>query len=127
MPGREPDMSLGAANALRYVLAQVEKAAAPLEAAQLLSTNRARVVQDITNPGPKNIDGKELTQTELARVDSKDQAAVDAMVTDVCNRLQGKAGGAPQPSWAAAARYLSQRVQGSPNQKPDRKPDMSLA
>merc|ERR1719240_844496 len=114
MPGREPDMSLGAANALRYVLAQVEKAAAPLEAAQLLSTNRARVVQDITNPGPKNIDGKELTQTELVRVDSKDQATVDAMVGEVCNRLQGKAGANDKisPVWSAAARYLSKRVQG---------------
>merc|ERR1719238_452135 len=93
---------------------------------QLLSSNRERVVQDIINPGPKNIDGKALTQTDLDRVDSKDKASVEAMVNEVCNRLQGKTGTEkPSPVWAAAARYLSKRVQGSPEQKPDRKPDMS--
>merc|ERR1719238_564109 len=93
---------------------------------QLLSSNRERVVQDIINPGPKNIDGKALTQTDLDRVDSKDKASVEAMVNEVCNRLQGKTGTEkPSPVWAAAARYLSKRVQGSSEQKPDRKPDMS--
>jgi surfactin synthase thioesterase subunit len=126
MPGRKPDMSAGAATALCAVLAQLEKTCAPLEAAYLLSANRTRVVQDITNPGPNNIDGKDLTQTELERLDIKDRAAVDAMVGDVCDRLNGKPG-SKQPStvWAAAAQFLASRVQGSPNQMPGRKPDMS--
>merc|ERR1719238_1538056 len=121
MPGRKPDMSPGAASALCSVLAQTE-------AAQLLLANRDRVVQDIVNPGPKNIDQKTLTQLELQRVDSKDKGTVDAMVREVCNRLQGKPG-TEKPSlvWAAAARYLAGRVQGSSEQMPGRAPDMSPA
>jgi hypothetical protein len=129
MPGRKPDMSLGAANALCAVLDDI---AAPLEAAQLLLANRERVVQDIANPGPKNIDGKDLSQPDLERVSSKDKAAVDAMLSELCNRLQGNASNKkPSPEeakvWAAAARYFSQRIQGSPGQKPGRNADMSSA
>merc|ERR1719197_1867397 len=63
---------------------------AHMEAAYTLMSNRERVVQDITNPGPLNIDGKTLTQTELKRVDIKHKVTVDAMVREVCGHLLGK-------------------------------------
>merc|ERR1740138_245950 len=73
MPGRKPDMSSDAATALRTMLAQ-------MEAAHMLMSNRGRVVQDITNSGPENIDGKSLTQPELKRVGIEHQASADAMI-----------------------------------------------
>jgi len=124
-PGRDPDMSSAAAAALRTMLAQ-------MEAAHMLMNNRERVVQDITNPGPKNIDGKTLTQTNLKRVDAKHRASVDAMVREVCCRLLGKGASEPQAAgeasvWAEAARFLSGRIQGAPQDCPGRSPDMSPA
>jgi len=149
--GRNPDMSPAAAEAMRKVLAQIinrpakidtlsslilthlpqpEKiAASSWEAAQKLMSNRGRIVQDIANPGPNNIDGKALTQMQLKRVNSKDRAAVDAMIIEVCCRLLGKTITSPSQQdaqvWAAAAAYLSDRIQGTPEQMPGRKPDMS--
>merc|ERR1712084_183388 len=71
---------------------QPEKIAAPnWEAAQKLLSNRERVVRDITNPGPENIDGKALTQTDLKRLDMKHRLFVGAMVREVCCCLVGKA------------------------------------
>jgi hypothetical protein len=124
-PGRSPDMSSAAATALRTMLAQIE-------AAHMLMSNRARVVQDITNPGPNNIDGKELTQKDLKRVGAQHRACVDAMVSEVCCRLLGKGASMPQVPgevsvWAEAARFLSGRVQGAPADCPGRSPDMSPA
>merc|ERR1719282_939800 len=124
MPGRNPDMSSGATTALRTTLAK-------MEAAYMLISNRERVVQDITNPGPSNIDGKELTQKEpiLNRLDKKHQGSVNAMVNEVSCRLLGKTPSTPQPQellvWAKAARYLSGRIQGTSAEMPSRKPDMS--
>jgi len=111
-------------------LPQPEKiAASSWEAAQKLMSNRGRIVQDIANPGPNNIDGKALTQMQLKRVNSKDRAAVDAMIIEVCCRLLGKTITSPSQQdaqvWAAAAAYLSDRIQGTPEQMPGRKPDMS--
>lgn len=128
--GRNPDMSGGAADALRSALDAVAgDGAARQEAARALQANQAKVVADICNPGPKNIDGIALTQTDLDRVDAKSAKSVDAMLTEVCGRLQGT--GARKPSreeavvWAAAASYLSARVQGSAGDMPGRKADMS--
>merc|ERR1719252_215378 len=122
MPGRNPDMSSEAATALRAMLGK-------MEAAHMLMYNRERVVQDITNPGPKNIDGKALTQTELKRVDIDSQASVNAMVKEVICRLLGKMPCTPAPQeslvWAEAARYLSGRIQGTSAEMPGRNPDMS--
>jgi hypothetical protein len=123
--GRNPDMSSAAATALRAMLAQ-------MEAAHMLMNNRERVVQDITNPGPNNIDGKTLTQTNLKRVDSKHRASVDAMVREVCCRLLGKGSSMLQVPgeesvWGEAARFLSGRIQGAPTDCPGRTPDMSPA
>merc|ERR1719227_75736 len=122
MQGRNPDMSPEAATALRMTLAK-------MEAAYMLMSNRERVVQDITNPGPSNIDGKALTQTELTRLDIKHQASVNAMVKEASCRLLGKTPSTPPPQellvWAKAARFLSGRIQGAPGEMPGRKPDMS--
>merc|ERR1711904_382825 len=63
---RKADMSNAAATALRTTLAR-------MEAAHRLATNFERVVQDITNPGPSNIDGEELTQLHLTRVKAADK------------------------------------------------------
>merc|ERR1719428_1128465 len=118
-----PGMSASAAAALKTVFVE-------MEAAHLLMSNRERVVNDICNPGPKNIDGKSLTQQGLIRVDMKYQAPVDAMIREVCGRLLGKGSSTP-PSpeaalvWAAAATYFSGRIQASPNEMPGRTPDMS--
>merc|ERR1719453_2114781 len=60
-PGRQPDMSIAAAGALHTLLGK-------MEASHMLMSNHERVIQDITNPGPQNIDGKTLTQMELKRV-----------------------------------------------------------
>merc|ERR1711904_614282 len=107
---RKADMSTAAAQALSTTLGR-------LEAAHRLASNCTRVVQDITNPGPKNIDGKALTQTDLKRVDTKHQASVNAMVKEVTSQLLGKTPCGPPPKeelvWAAAAGYLSGRIQGT--------------
>merc|ERR1712046_99286 len=88
---------------MRAVLAQVANQPDRVndsnwEAALKLVSNRDRVVQDITNTGIQNIDGKALTQKDLKRVDSQDRAAVDAMIIEVCCRLLGRA--VSQPSQA---------------------------
>merc|ERR1712070_378295 len=110
-------MSPAAATALRTELLSItshsgEIHAENMEAVHKLMSNHERVVKDITNPGPKNIDGKQLTQTDLERVDSVHRETVDAMIKEVCERLQGKPANAkPSPVSAAAARYLSKRIQ----------------
>jgi len=133
--GRSPDMSAAAAKAMRAVLATMPSQsgkidASSLEAAQMLMFNAERVVQDITNPGPKNIDGKTLTQTDLKRVDVKHRVSVDQMIGEVCCRLVGKAGSKPSTAeegkvWAEAAGYLTERVQGTREEMEGRNPDMS--
>jgi len=122
MPGRAPDMSSEAANALRVKLAQVE-------AAHTLMSNRDRVVQDITNAGSSNIDGKQLTQTDLKRVDARNEASVNTMLKEVSCRLLGRAPMLPSPQevpvWSEAAAYLARRIQASAAEMPGREPDMS--
>merc|ERR1712216_1054692 len=72
--GRPADMSSAAGAAMRTVLAQIANQPgamkAELEAAQKLASNCDRVARDIANSGSTNIDGKQLTQTNLTRVDS---------------------------------------------------------
>jgi hypothetical protein len=129
--GRPADMSSHAGAAMRKVLAQIANQPgamkAELEAAQKLASNCDRVAKDIANSGSTNIDGKQLTQTNLTRVDSKDRAAVDAMIVEVCCRLLGKQAEPQGGVFAAAAKYLSGRIQDAPNQMPGREPDMSPA
>merc|ERR1719152_655492 len=113
-PGRGADMSPAAAEAMRTVLASIPMPkpkvdAASWEAARMLMGNRERVVLDITNPGPKNIDGIALTQPELRRVDRRYRASVDTMISEVCYRLLG------QKMWKPS----------TPEEMPGRSPDMS--
>merc|ERR1719240_2102640 len=122
-PGRSPDMSMRAAIELRRTLAQVE-------AANLLTNNREKVVKDITNPGPLAIGGGTLTQTNLKRVDPKDAIFVNAMINAVLTRLNGDAASVTSNLqearvWGAAASFLSERIQGSVSACPGRAPDMS--
>merc|ERR1719449_398647 len=89
------------------------------------------VVQDITNPGPTNIDGKALTQTYLQRVDPKHVKSVETMVQAVISLLRGKLVKAPSKQdafvWEPAAKFLGARVQGSKSEMPGREADMSSA
>merc|ERR1719387_1575052 len=133
-PGRNADMSPAAAKELRAVLAKITRTSPKidpscLEAAQMLMFNAERVVSDIVNPGPKNIDGKALTQTNLRRVDPSQRAAVEAMMGEVCIRLLGKvpskASSGEEGVWGQAATYLSGRVQGTREECSGRNPDMS--
>ena len=135
-PGRSPDFSNDAATAMRKVLASIPNpkkkiGTSSVEAAQRLMSNRERVVLDIINPGPKNIDGKPLTQTDLKRVGgSGSRMSVDAMISEVFHRLLGKKSSKPSTpeeagDWVAAASYLSGRIQGTPSEMPGRNPDMS--
>jgi len=118
MPGRPADMGRNAAMALRAVLAD-------FEAAGKLINNRETVVKDITNSGGTAVKGGSLTQTDLKRVPSSEQASVDAMVQEICSRLLGKKMREPQPSWEAAATFFNGRIQSSSFECPGRSPDMS--
>merc|ERR1712048_1553953 len=122
-PGRDADMSPGAAAAMRGVLAQIE-------AFGKLYSNRQNVVQDIINPSPQ-------TQPDLKRVQSTHkicervlEAAVESMVDEVCERLIGTRKKQPDNKevgvWLEAAAYLHGRIQFSKDQCPGRAPDMSL-
>jgi len=121
--GREPDMAVGPANAMRTVLAQIE-------AGCKILSNRVKVKEDITNPAPKS-------QPELKRVDRKNIEAVDAMLGEVANRLLGKPpSNAPAMQqalvWAQAAKFFAKRIQAPSDAVdceragfPSRKSDMS--
>jgi len=122
-------MSPAQAGAMRTALGQIE-------AASKLMSNRETVVKDITNPGPRGVYGRELSQTHLKRVDSKYQASVNQMVCDVYGRLYGTvASELPATQdvqvWMDAAAFLSARIQGpddwSENEchEQDREADMS--
>jgi len=123
-PGRARDMSANAARELRTVLGEIE-------AASKLMSNRETVVKDITNPGPSAVKGGNLTQVKLKRVDSKEQASVDAMVKEMCSRLLGNKSNAPSHGqkqvWAEAATFFNGRIQRSAYECPGRAPDMSEA
>jgi len=123
-PGRAPDMSCNAGREMLKVLVEIE-------AASKLMSNREKVVQDITNPGPSGVNGGKLTQLDLKRVDQKQQTSVDAMVKEVCSRLLGNKSSAPSTEqkqvWAEAAQFLNGRIQESAGACPGRTPDMSAA
>merc|ERR1711985_89253 len=107
MPGRAPDMSLRAGTAMQKVLAQIE-------GASKLMSNREKVVKDICNQGSTAVNGGQITQTDLKRLQPGQQSSVDAMVSEVCSRLLGKKASQPGPSeWAGAAEYLHHRIQAA--------------
>merc|ERR1712232_213763 len=124
-PGRAPDMSSDAAKMMRAALGEIEAAA-------LLSSNRDKVYQDITNTEDIGIGGGRLTQTGLKRVGPKDAVYVGSMLSEVTERLVGNATSVATKSedekrvWAQAARFLSSRIQAPGDQRcPGRAPDMS--
>merc|ERR1719156_87689 len=86
MPGRAADMSLHAALAMQKVLAQIE-------AASKLMSNREKVVKDICNQGSTAVNGGQVTQTALKRLQPGQQASVNAMVREVEGCLLGKTPG----------------------------------
>merc|ERR1719210_2143498 len=122
---RKADMSKAAATALRTTLGQ-------MEAAHRLLLNRQMVLQDITNAGQQGLKGGQLTQLALARVDSRQTAAVDAMLQALISRLNGREVSGPSAAeealvWVQAATYLSGRIQSSAGEMPGREPDMGRA
>lgn len=113
---RVPDMTVHAGRQLRQVCVR-------MEAACKLSSNMASVSTDITNANPK-------TQTELQRIDVKNQTAVDNMLKAVVALLLNQS--VPMPStqseaavWKDAAVYLHRRIQSKGEDCPGRAPDMS--
>jgi len=114
-------MSVDAALAMQKVLAQIE-------AASKLMSNRDKVVKDICNQGSTAVNGGQVTQTELKRLQPGQQSSVDAMVREVCGCLLGKT---PGPSdaqvWPGAANYLHLRIQDTAKGMPGRNRDMSVA
>jgi hypothetical protein len=123
-PGRAPDMSSYAAAEMRTALGQIE-------AASKLFSNHEKVVQDITNPGPNGVNGGQLTQTHLKRMDRQHQASVDAMMKEVRSRLLGNKVSEPTTEqvavWGEAARFFVARFQTSAGECPGRQADMSSA
>jgi len=122
---RKADMSMAAAKALRTTLGQ-------MEAAHRLLLNRQMVLQDITNAGQQALKGGPLTQLALQRVDSRQTAAVDAMLQALISRLNGREVSGPSAAeealvWVQAATYLSGRIQSSAGEMPGREPDMGRA
>ena len=111
------------------------------EAARRLITNHENVLKDVTNPSKyTNIDGKELTQLELQRVDPNCAVYADEALREVVRRLLGRRAGlqnlevrmdpsntAQAITWGGVASYLDGRIQAKPEQKPGRTPDMSPA
>jgi len=122
-PGRAADMNRHAAVAMRKVLAEIE-------AASKLMSNREKVVMDICNQGSNAINGGQVTQTDLKRLQPGQQSSVDAMVREVCGRLLGKNASGPGPAdaqvWADAAQYLHLRIQATKKEMPGRKRDMTV-
>merc|ERR1711988_1121613 len=94
-------------------------------------SNREKVVQDICNQSSAAINGGQVTQTDLKRLQPGQQSSVDAMVREVCGRLLGKDVSEPSLSdaqvWADAAKYLHNRIQAASKEMPGRQRDMSMA
>merc|ERR1719420_1996280 len=137
MPGRDPDMSLAAATAMKTVLGLIE-------VASKLTWNRETIVKDIVNQGPRGVKGGQLSQTNLKRLDPKHAATVDAMLREVCDRLLGNSSqmtsvkalcepGAKEKVlvWADAASFFASRIQGPSDEcefpHENRKADFSSA
>jgi hypothetical protein len=127
--------------------------AARTAAARRLLASHTRVLHDVANPARwTNIDGAPLTQQHLVRVHPDHAAYADEAMREVVRRLLGlppayaresaaplaplahaeggdaaEGGAARAAAWGATARYLVGRVQGRPEQKPGRTPDVDEA
>ena len=129
----------GAATAVSDAVASAHAHPARELAARRLIANHAKVLHDVTNPARwTNVEGKPLTQIELRRVHPDLAPHVDRCLQETARRLlshrlewrPSHAGAAAAHSdvvvaaWVATARYLDGRIQGRPEQKPGRTPDM---
>lgn len=106
--------------------------AAREEAARTILGNHVNLIKDICNPSSQNIEGRMLTQVELVRVRLECKPHVDEGMREVVRRLLGSSeqgtldfSSEAIEARAATARYLWFRIQGKPEDKPGRKPDMS--
>jgi len=103
------------------------------EAARKLITAHNSVLRDCTNPEPK-------TQLELRRVPGDLSSHADECLREVSRRLLGRRPGIEQleerldpnmqaqvMAWQGCAQYMISRIQGTEQEKPGRKPDMSNA
>jgi len=92
-------------------------------------SNREKVVKDICNQGSTAVNGGQITQTDLKRLQPGQQSSVDAMIREVSGRLLGKSMSAPSDAqvWADAARYFHGRIQDTSQAMPGRQRDMSVA
>ena len=123
-PGRKPDMSAPAADAMREVLHQLRSMThsreAREEAGWRLRNNRACVLKDVCNPNPRfNIDGKPLTQLDLNRLAPEHESLADEALREIERRLLGEGMSVPVTEeaghvWSAVASYLNGRIQGTP-------------
>jgi len=101
------------------------------EAARKLISNHKAVLKDVTDIMPR-------TQPELERVALFDAPFVDDALREIGRRLLGRrADGSNEgwcpataeeaKAWAQTTKYLANRLQATPGEKPGREPDMSLA
>ena len=103
------------------------------EAGNKLRNNRTRVLKDLCNPSKdRNIDGKPLTQLELVRLPPEQEPLAEGALREVERRLLGEGFSSPPDDesavvWATVGTYLNGRLQGAPEEKQGRKPDMSAA
>lgn len=161
-PGRTPDMSEKAANAMKAVLIECGSSAweplkdalaakgananaegvagihsqkARQEAATKILSNHFNLMLDVCNPRKElNIIGVPLTQKELQRVPAAAAPHVEQGLREVVRRLLNEGpivaldhSQEAQQARVTCATYLQTRIQGNPNEKKGRKPDMSEA
>ena len=137
---RLADLLRSGANMDAVGAAKAHTVSARTEAATKLIGNHKRVLMDLTNPSMSlTYDGlRKLTQTTLQRLPPVMVHQVDCCLREVCRRLLGCKQGvsdleevlvASTPVeamvWMGVWRYLHDRIQSSPEQKPGRTPDMS--
>lgn len=137
---RLADLLSSGANMDAVGAAKAHTVSARTEAATKLIGNHKRVLMDLTNPSMSlTYDGlRKLTQTTLQRLPPVMVHQVDCCLREVCRRLLGCKQGVSDLNevlvastpveamvWMGVWRYLHDRIQSSPEQKPGRTPDMS--
>ena len=119
-------------SALQALLKERAVGSAGEEAAAKLISNHTAVLHDVTNPAP-------TTQRDLIRVQPSNAPYVDQVLVEVARRLLRRrknakilsnmrmdASNLEQVSaWSNTATYLCGRIQGRPEERPGRAPDMS--
>jgi len=121
-----------------YGAAETFSANARTEALNKLLSNYKRVIADLTNPSTQlGIENKPLTQTSLQRLPGVLVHHVDCCLRELSRRLLGMKPGVAELNaplvastpvqamvWMGVSRYLQDRIQSKPEEKPGRTPDM---